>query len=56
MEHYWEIERLRALQEDTPHIWAQQSCFMRPVVLGLVLRAPIPGCISFEYYCKTLLL
>ena len=32
MDHYWEIERLRALQEDTPHIWEQQSGFLRPVV------------------------
>ena len=32
MDLYWEIERLRALQEDTPHIWEQQSGFLRPVV------------------------
>ena len=29
MEHYWEIERLRALHEDTPHFWEQQSGFLR---------------------------
>ena len=32
MDLYWEIERLRALQENTPHIWEQQSDFLRPVV------------------------
>ena len=29
MEHYWEIERLRALYEDTPQFWEQQSDFLR---------------------------
>ena len=32
MDIYWEIERLRALQEDTPHIQEQQSGFLRTVV------------------------
>ena len=32
MDLYWEMERLRALQEDTPHIWEQQSGFLRHVV------------------------
>ena len=32
MDLYWEIERLRALQENTPHIWEQPSGFLRPVV------------------------
>ena len=31
MEQYWEMERLRALYEDTPQFWDQQSGFLRPV-------------------------
>ena len=31
MDLYWEIQRLRALQKDTPHFWEQQSGFLRPV-------------------------
>ena len=32
MDLYWEMKKLRALQENTPHIWEQHSGFLWSVV------------------------